>query len=306
MRRVVFESRSTKLWAAVTLAALFAYNLYWLLDSFIGHGYDIGFGMIVNAFKAFSSFLLPSIWVAGHSSSTVGLIIRFCELTLALFLMGAVFLGRKNFSSLRNKISLVFLLEGVYFLCLALPATMLLWLGATLYETQSYIYAGSYYAQILLTVPLIFLLSLKVRKNDSNILMYAALALVSYFAAVWINNNFRWLATAGLLEGKFVLSEGQLFGFANGIICLSLALLFVVTWCTGVWKKGVNARGWKMLGLGVSLLGAHFLIYLIYAIIEGSLGSVMLVEMWMIPLLALGASLILEAQGKHEGVTRKP
>jgi hypothetical protein len=301
MRRVVFESRSTKLWAAVTLAALFAYNLYWLIDSFVGKGYDIGFGMVVNAFKAFFSFQLPSIWVAGHASSTVGLMIRFCELTLALFLMGAVFLGRKDFFRLRHKISIVIFLEGVYFLCFALPASMLFWLGATLYETQSYIYAGSYYAQILLTAPLIILLALKVKKNDPNILKYSALALVGYFAAVWINNNSRWLATAGLLEGKFVLSEGQLFGFANGIICLSLALFFAVAWCMGVWKKGVNARGWKILGLGVSLLGAHFLLYLTYAIIEGSLGSVMLVEMWMIPLLGLGASLILEARGKHVG-----
>jgi hypothetical protein len=300
MRRVVFESRSTKLWAAVSLAALFAYNFYWLQDSFI-EGYYIGFGMVVNAFKAFFSFQLPTIWVAGHASSTVGLMIRFCELTLALVLMGLVFLGRKDVRSLRSKISIVVLLEGVYFLCFALPATMLLWLGATLYETQSYIYSGSYYAQILLAAPLIFLLALKVRKNDSSVMKYAALAIVGYFAAVWINNNSRWLATAGVLEGKFVLPEGQLFGFANSIVCLSLALIFAVSWCMVVLKKGVDTRGWRMLGLGVSLLGAHFLIYLIYAIIAGSLGSVMLVEIWMIPLLGLGASLMFETHGKHQG-----
>ena len=54
----------------------------------------------------------------------------------------------------------------------------------------------------------------------------------------------------------------------------------------------------KMFGVSLAALGAHFLGYLIYAYLTGSLGLVMLWEVWAIPLLGLGASLFYEAVRK--------
>jgi len=55
-----------------------------------------------------------------------------------------------------------------------------------------------------------------------------------------------------------------------------------------------------LIALSLALVGAHFLIYLVYSVLAGALKSVMLVEIWTIPLLGLGIS-ILYAASKSKG-----
>ncbi|MFB3889814.1 MAG: hypothetical protein ACE14S_10020 [Candidatus Bathyarchaeia archaeon] len=277
---MVLHLRSVKLWVAVSLASLFLYNLYWLVDSFIGNGYRIGFGMVVNAFKALFGIQvnLEPIWIAGHASSTVGLMVRFCELTLALYVAYVAFRQGKSLSDVRGKVSVVVLLEAGYFLCFLLPASMLLWLGQD-------VFAASYFLQILLVAPLLALLAVKVWRSGAGVWKYFALAFVGYVAATWVNNNSRWIAMTDL-------SPVQLAGFANGTISLTIALVFAAGWCLTVWRGRGRALGTRLFGLSLVMLGAHFLLYLAYTVVVSTLSAVMLVEVWAIPLLGLGAALL--------------
>jgi hypothetical protein len=68
---------------------LLAYDLYWLIDGFVGRGYFIGFGMVINAFKQLFGIQtgFSTIWVTGHAFGFIGLTLRFIELSLALYVI---------------------------------------------------------------------------------------------------------------------------------------------------------------------------------------------------------------------------
>jgi len=285
----ILDSRMVRFWVLVTLTSLFAWNLYWLIDSFVGQGYSDGFGMVVNAFNALFSLQVPTLWVAGHTSSVIGLMIRFFELTLALALVYLLWGRGKTFLSLKNKVSIAISLEGIYFLSFLLPAFMIFSLSA--------VFTVSYLLQILLISPLTFLVATVVKRNSHrySLTKVLGLAYLSYVATIWINNISRWITMAQSSGIEFLLSGKTAIGFANAAVFLSLALLLAGAVFLSLLKRRSISVTAKLLGVSLAALGAHFLIYLVYSFFTGSLGSVMLVEIWAVPLLGSGASLFHEA-----------
>jgi len=89
-----------------------------------------------------------------------------------------------------------------------------------------------------------------------------------------------------------ILSGINLLGFLNPIITLSLALLFAIAGFYIRLKNGKIKLSTKFFALSLIMIGLHFTLYLLYATTMNMLNSVLLVEIWPIPLMFLGLSLI--------------
>ncbi len=297
----VIDLRIVKFWILVTIAALFAYNLYWLIDSFVGNGYNIGFGMVVNAFKMLTGIPTgySAIWVAGHASSVIGLMARFFELSLALFLLGMLWWRGKTFLSLRDWATAAVFLEGFYFLFFLLPGFMVF--------SISNVFALSYFLQILLISPLLILLSFRLKTDWGNVstMKLLSLAYAGYVSAIWVNNVSRWIVVAQENGIQSILSGTTSVGFANAAVVLSLSLALSGATVFVFLKQQNQKLTTKLLGLSLFALGAYFLNYLVYSLFTGSLGSVLLVEVWAVPLLGLGASLLYEANTRGTAINQE-
>jgi hypothetical protein len=144
---------------------------------------------------------------------------------------------------------------------------------------------------------------LKVRKGDvlSGLpLKFFGLAFVGYVAAIWVNNILRWVFMATLMGVQFLFAGTTSLGFFNAAVLLSLALVFAVTGLFYLLKRGSNLLTVKYFALSLALVGAHFLIYLVYSVLAGALKSVMLVEIWAVPLLGLGLSVFFAVSKSKE------
>ena len=50
--------------------------------------------------------------------------------------------------------------------------------------------------------------------------------------------------------------------------------------------------GFRWAGLALTMVGLHYLIYLLYSYVGGMINFVLIVEVWAIPLLGLGVSIV--------------
>ena len=292
------NSRIVRFWFTVTVASLLVYDLYWLIDGLVGHGYYIGFGMVVNAFKQLFGIStgLSTIWVAGHAFGFIGIALRFVGLALALYLIFLVWKLGKSFFYVKKRMAVAVFLEAAYFLSLSFSVVML-------HQSGQDILAASYFLQIVLIAPLMIALSVKLWKTQSGFssistLKWVVFAFLGYTAAMGVSNISRWVVYAQYFNNQVFPSGSALVGFANSVVCMFTASAFAVAGSFLLLKtKNLNLAT-KMFGVSLAALGAHFLGYLIYAYLTGSLGLVMLWEIWAIPLLGLGASLFYGAGRK--------
>jgi hypothetical protein len=71
---------------------------------------------------------------------------------------------------------------------------------------------------------------------------------------------------------------------------MSLAVVFGVLGVYYLQKIKKIAIRWA--GLALAMVGLHYLIYLVYSYYGGMISYVMIVEVWAIPLLGLGISIL--------------
>jgi hypothetical protein len=112
-------------------------------------------------------------------------------------------------------------------------------------------------------------LAKKVRNYQSesdkiNFWKWVSLAFLGYISALWINALFRWFDMARL-EGVQLLFTGNItFGFLNGAIFMTLALLFSIIAARSISKRDVvSSKRW--IGLTLTMVGLHFVLYTIYS-----------------------------------------
>lgn len=292
------SSRIVLFWFTVTVASLLVYDLYWLIDGLVGHGYYIGFGMVVNAFKQLFGIStgLSTIWVAGHAFGFIGIALRFVGLALALYLIFLVWKLGKSFSYVKKRMSAAIFLEAAYFLSLSFSVVML-------HQSGQDILAASYFLQIILISPLMIALSVKLWKTQSGFstistLRWVAFAFLGYTAALGVSNISRWVVYAQFFNNQVFPSGSALVGFVYSVVCMFTALAFAITGSFLLLKTKKLNLSTRMFGISLAAIGAHFLGYLMYAYLTGSLGLVLLWEIWAIPLLGLGASLFYRAGRK--------
>ena len=87
------------------------------------------------------------------------------------------------------------------------------------------------------------------------------------------------------------LTGSRAVGSLNAFIVMSLAIIFSSIGVYYLLKRKRNPRFW--IGLSLVMVGLHYLVYLIYTYYYGGMiSSVMLQEVWAIPLLGLGVALL--------------
>ncbi|MEJ2281882.1 MAG: hypothetical protein P8X97_08280 [Candidatus Bathyarchaeota archaeon] len=78
-------------------------------------------------------------------------------------------------------------------------------------------------------------------------------------------------------------------GFFNAIILLSLAVIFAAI---GFVKIKQNSIISKWFGASLTMIGLHFIILVIFYVLQNTLNVLYLYELWTIPLFGLGLSII--------------
>ena len=151
----------------------------------------------------------------------------------------------------------------------------------------------AYFLQFLFITPFLVILGVKVYRHKQegiDFLKWIGFAFVGYIGALWANSVFRWFDMISI-DGLSVFFTGiRAVGSLNAFIVMSLGLVFGVL---SVYHL-LNGRkiGVRWAGLALVMVGLHYLIYLVYSYFGGMIDFVLLVEVWAIPLLGLGISIV--------------
>ncbi len=281
-------SRCNKVSVVVTLCSLFAYVLYWLFET-VATIYNLILNGItipqLLSFYYLSDVLIPA----------VGIVLRFVGVSFALVAVYLIW-GPKtlSFLSVKKKISVAILFEGMYFLLL-LPITLY-------YLVQGNIltFFTGYLLEIISVFPLLVVLSVKIWRYDGSgnekLLTWIFIAGIGYLVHIWISNVFRWLSMVEISGLNFLFQGIIVIGFLNTIVILSMSLIFAVVGCYYLSYTDDRRLGTKLLGIALVLLSLHFFIYILYSVVVGASSySVMSVEIWPVAILGLGLVMLFGA-----------
>ncbi len=74
---------------------------------------------------------------------------------------------------------------------------------------------------------------------------------------------------------------------------MTLALAFAIIGAFYIFKQNMRlSKQW--FGLALITIGLHYIIYLAYSYVVGSLAAVRLVDIWTIPMFSLGLTIIIK------------
>jgi hypothetical protein len=158
--------------------------------------------------------------------------------------------------------------------------------------------AAAYLLQILLTVPLFIVLAVKVKNyNDParrpNLLKWGGIAFLGFTGALWANAVMRWfdMLFSSQNGAAFLFSGIRALGFFDAVIFLSLAVAFAAFSCYRLGKQNASSTlNW--LGLSLAMVGLQYAIFSVYAYVVNAWASALLIDVWTVPLLGLGISLL--------------
>jgi hypothetical protein len=155
-----------------------------------------------------------------------------------------------------------------------------------------------YLLQIIFVVPLLLALAYEVSKYQESIqktklLRVAIIAFVGYSTALVANEVSRWVSMISLESLQFI--EGiRPLGLFNAVVFMPFAIVFAVI---GAWRLFAQRFELAQRWLGASLLviGSNYCIYFGFAFSINAFNTLPVVDIWTIPLVALGAALILNS-----------
>jgi hypothetical protein len=279
-------TRWTKVWIVVTLCALLAYILYWLLGA-LANPYFLSYGDLPENFAPLS-ILIATDYVL----PVIGNIFRLIGVSLALLSLYLVWGPKPNpFSNVKKKTAVALLFEGIFFLFL-LPVNVLF----ALYFGPLPIFIA-FILQALLVSPLLTVLSFKVwryRNDEETVLKWAGVAAIGYLIGILIINVFRGLSMISIEGVGSLISNITSLGFLNSIITLSLSLIFAVAGFYTLQKNGNKRLSTRLIAFALIMLGLHFVIFILYSAITNAWKWVLLTEIWPIVLLGLGLNMLRE------------
>ncbi len=275
-------SRSVKIWVFASLCSL----LVWVIYMFPSN-----FQHLFNVIAGKQDFYAGNIGVL--LSRLVGLWTRFGGVILALTGTFLVCGGDnlKPHSLIERIAEAALFLEGTYYVLLFPSGLWWLGLGLNFFGVSFLMQA------VFAGVPLM-LLSFKIRLADKvKALKWIGAAAVGYVAALWFNVIFRWFDMIEVIGNTFLFKGVTAWGFLGSMITLSVAMVFTVA---GAYLLTENSgESIKWFGFSLVMTGIHYLIYLAYSLTSGNLDLALAVDVWTLPFLGLGTSLLKTKTGKN-------
>jgi hypothetical protein len=279
---------SVKISIVASLCSLFIYVSYVVRGS-----YAIFFGYLMNVpgdVRYVTS--IGSVFWGGH----IGVTARILGLILGL--TSVFLLWSKSWPFLRVKKFVVaaLILESVNFLGL-IPSLWFLLSPGSITFTPSLGYG--YVLQILFTVPFLWALAyqiVKYRENSqrSRLLKFGAVTFVGYTVALVANEASRWASMISAESLRFI--EGvRAVGFFNALAFMPFAIVFAVMGAGRLFQQK-ERPAMKWFGISLSVIGLNYVIYLAYSYFANTLNTLPLVDIWTIPLLGLGITLLINSQ----------
>jgi hypothetical protein len=208
------------------------------------------------------------------------------------------------FERIKKFVVAALILESVSFMGLIPSLGLLL-------NPQSRIFTPSlgygYLIQILFTVPFLLALAYQVAKyregsQKPQLLKVAALAFVGYTIALVTNEVSRWTSMISIASLQFI--EGiRAVGFYNALVLMPCAIVFAVAGAYRLFQQN-NQSAMRWFGASLIVIGLNYTIYLIFVYFVNALNTLPVVDIWTIPLFALGITLILNFQ-KTETTTMR-
>ncbi len=286
-------TRGVKIWIAITLVSFFVYNAYVTRGSYL-----ILYGYLTHdpAWTSYVDFAGLAFW-AGHAGVTA----RFAALTLGLVAGFLLWVKAWPFSRVKTLVSAALVLESMYFLGDAPSAPWLMNPDTPIYAP----FLGAGYAvQALILVPLLLGLAVKVKNYKGGFFSggfgkWVAVAFAGYVSALAVNAVFRWMDMLSL--GGFGFLSGIIaVGFVSAVVLMPLAVVFALVGAFS-WFKRRTLLAVACCGAALSLVGLYYAVYWIYSYFANSLNFVPLVDVWAVPLLGLGVTLIFSRKAIMRG-----
>jgi hypothetical protein len=279
-------TRWSKIWIAITVISLLAYELYWINNIY---------GNIFNRFTRSGFPAFPSLFWADPFLLAIGDSFRIIGILLALFSI-YLFWGPKpkSFFAVKKIVAIAALFEAVFFIC-GLPANLIFTIASG--RGASFITSLAYLLQSVVVPPLLIVLSIKIwRYQEStagfvSLLKWAGAAALAYLLGIWFVNVLKWLSMAQTGGLAFLLSGVASLGFLNSAITLSFAVVLAVAGFYALLRKK-EKLSLRLIALALILVGLHFILFIVYSAVTNSWRWVLLTEIWPIPLLGLGLSLL--------------
>ena len=265
----------TKVWVFASLSAL----LFWVVVT-MGGSFVHFFNFIFGQPDLYTGN--PAMFLASHT----GLIARFFGVILALA-AGFMLWSVKSHSrkKLERMVEAALFLEGTYYILL-LPSG-LWWIGLGVN------FLGiDYIVRAALVGIFLLVLSFKVRDYTQgvNLLKWIGIAIVAYISALWSNVVLGWFDMIAVIGSGFLFHGANSWGFLISLITMSLAVVFATAGAYLLSKNQGDALHW--FGLSLSMIGLNCIIYLAYSFLSGTLSPASSIDVWTLPFLGLGITLV--------------
>ncbi len=284
---MVALSRNVKIWTSISIASLLGYVAYVFRGSI---EIIIGYLNNVQSDVWYVNFTGAVFWVGD-----IGLVARLAGTMLGLAAIYMLWIEKRTFPRVKNLIAVALILEGVNFIAL-LPSLPFLFEPSGV--TSSLPLAWGYVLQILFTVPFLWTLAAKVLlyrepAQKSSLLKFAAVAFIAYAIVLFANEFSRWASM--IFSDTNFLGDVRIIGFLNAVALMPFAVIFAVAGAWRLWNGRItSAMGW--LGASLAVIGLNYSILLAYSYFTNSLKFLALVDIWTIPLLGLGVTLMLNSR----------
>jgi hypothetical protein len=224
-------------------------------------------------------------------SAGVGMLAHLSAVIIGLLSLVLIWKSTRGFFYLKNWVVLALVLEGIYYASLFPSGVWLVtgFFGA--FDLGAIPLGVAYLLQTVFTTPFLVVLAFKVKnyvKDSSGFggWKWVGFAFMGYIVALWSNAVFRWFDMI-VEDGVGVFFSGIAgIGALNAFVFMSLAVIFsVVSTIYFVKQKLRSAFTW--LALALVMVGLHYAIYVVYSYYVNALSSIMLIDVWTIPLLGL-------------------
>jgi hypothetical protein len=276
-----------KIWILATLCFLLFWIIRLIPDS-LERFYNIVF---------VSSDYYNRIVVGGwmYSLAAIGNVARFIGVIIGLVSLFLIWKSTKSFLNIRKLVATALSLESFYYATL-IPSSI--WLFALAEEsTISYTLGISYLLQIIFTVPFLAVFAFKLIKHGESpinlqLLKWGGIAFAGYVLALWANTVLRWFDMVSTVGVQIFFTGLRLVGVLNAFIFMFLAVIFAIACAFSLTKQKKSAKKW--LGLSLTVIGLHYAIHAVILYSLGMINSIWLIDIWAIPLLGLGLTILLD------------
>jgi hypothetical protein len=303
---MVSHVNGLKIMLLITTGSYFAYALYWFVKtipwiaeiSTMPESYSPPTGLrFTTSYSVANAYLM-------EYSSFLGLMIRVIGASYALF---SAFLFFKNTNLpllIRDKVSKSLLLEGIYFLTFT-PAIYFLLSFSALPPASNILLSAALSIQILLISPMLLNLGFKLRKYEhtsaraSSLIRLAGFSSMNYIIALWATHILKWVEMMAVDPYLFSALSYRVFGFLNTLIVGSITVIFAVRGALTL-RRSTKNNAIKWWAASLISLSVHTMLYVIYCFSVGIKRFIVFGELWAIPLIGLGAYLLLKSSNKDQ------